>query len=168
MGKYANVVCKVWFLNSTGCRTKEAENVFLAHSWECRGFRLCGLCKVQFLFYHLPLPDITPPIYPWSIKGKLGSTKNPRMKVHTIKYLKIEWFALWSILLKTIRSIKSSFCYHRRPSFFPKMQVRLWRLWNATCPLVFLYVLLQPTARQWTIIRRVKGSDLDHRRNSLV
>lgn len=22
------------------------------HSWECRGFMLCGLCKVQFLFGH--------------------------------------------------------------------------------------------------------------------
>ena len=70
-------------------------------------------------------------------KGKLGSRKIfHRMKVHTIKYLRFDNRCLW---------------------------MSSWgSLWKATCPLPFFYVLLQPTARQWTIIQRVKRSDLGH------
>lgn len=90
-----------------------------------QGFQVTWLVQGSVFVFPSAIAWHTPPIYPWSIKGKLESRKNPRMKVHTINYLKIEWFALWSILLKTIRSIKSSFCYHRRPSFFPKMQAMM-------------------------------------------
>ena len=51
---------------SAGCGMNEAENVFLAHGWESEykcmgGFRSHGLCNVQFLFCHLPLPDMPHP-----------------------------------------------------------------------------------------------------------
>ena len=51
----------MWF--SAGRGMKVVENDFLTHSWESEykcagGFRSHGMCKVQFLFCHPPLPDI--------------------------------------------------------------------------------------------------------------
>ena len=41
------------------------ENIFLTHGWESgyrctcvEGFRSHGLCRFQYLFCHLPLPDM--------------------------------------------------------------------------------------------------------------
>ena len=51
---------EVWFSIDRGTK---AENVFITHGWEsgyrcAGGFRSHGLCKFQFLFCHLPLPDM--------------------------------------------------------------------------------------------------------------
>ena len=43
------------------------ESTYLTHGWESeykcvRGFQSCGLCEVQLLFWHLPLPDMSHPL----------------------------------------------------------------------------------------------------------
>ena len=60
------------------------------------------------------------------IKGKLRSRKSfPRMKVHTIKYLKIAMICSVIRFVENNRVNRIVICCHRRPSFFPKMQARL-------------------------------------------
>ena len=77
-----------------------------------------------YIYLHvevLPSVRMEMSVYLSYLKGKLGSRKIfPRMKVHTIKYLKIAMIcSVISFVELIIGSIKSSFCCRRWPSFSP-------------------------------------------------